>query len=162
MMHYKQIELECIGSAGVIPSLTAMRLPKNGRTHSDEALARKLVKAGGSHAKFSRGIIYYIRAEFQVGFMIELDTYRHGREVLSTSSSMHTELKSMSGIELAEQKQADLPDKVYTQIAMYSAQCLRKIYAERRSHRHPDWLRFCRFIETLDGFDTYIWPEVRG
>lgn len=157
---YKQIELKCIEMAGIVPSLEAMRLPKSGKIHSDEWLARSLVKAGTSHAKFSRGVVYYIKASFQAGFMIELDTYRHGREVLSTSSSIHNELKALSGPALAEQKQADLCNKVYTQIAMYSAQCLRKIYMERRNHRHPDWQRFCDFIKTLEWFDLFIMPEV--
>jgi len=159
--HYKPLKAELLNWAGEAESLRAMRLPKQGVVNDDETLARKLVRGGSSHAKFSRGIVYWIEYSFQVGFMIELDTYRVGREVLSTSSSMHNELKLLEGDELAEQKQIDLPDKYYTQIAMFSAQCLRKIYGERRNHRHTDWQRFCDFIETLPGFTTYIMPEKR-
>lgn len=161
-MIYTELKPRLLSCHGYEESIEAMRLPKDGKAiKSDEDLAVGLVKAGGSHSKFSRGIIYWIRLEFQVGFMIELDTYRHGREVLSTSSSMHNELKKLSGPELAERKQLDLPEKVYIQIATYSAQCLRKIYIERRKHRHPDWQRFCDFIESLPYFGTLICPESR-
>ena len=160
MSHYKPLRIELLEVHGVESALKAMRLPKSGKILNDSSLSSKLIKAGGSHAKFSRGIIYWLKYDMQGGFFLELDTYRHGREVLSTSSSMHNELKNLSGPELAEQKQADLPDKVYTQIATYSAQCLRKIYIERRRHRHPDWQLFCDFIERLDFFEDFIMPEV--
>ncbi len=161
-MSYKPLKIKLLNWAGEAESILAMRLPKQGVVNDDINLAKKLVRGGSSHAKFSRGIIYWIDYSFQVGFMIELDTYRHGREVLSTSSSMHVELKELGGVELAEQKQKDLPDKYYRQVATFSAQCLRKIYIERRKHRHPDWQLFCDFIETLPGFETYIIPKKKG
>lgn len=158
-MTYKPLKIELLEVGGITPSLEAMRLPKKGKVQSDRKLAKQLIRGGSSHAKFSRGVVFWVKAEFQVGFMIELDTYRHGREVLSTSSSMHNELRVLEGVELAEQKQRDLPEKQYTQIATYSAQCLRKIYVERRKHRHPDWQIFCDWIESLPQFEYWICPE---
>lgn len=154
--HYKPLKIQLLNYSGANESLKAMRLPKAGIVNSDYKLSRKLIKEGTSQAKFSRGTIYWLEYDMQAGFFLELDTYREGREVLSTSSSMHNELKHLSGEELAEQKQIDLVDKVYTQIATYSAQVLRKIYIERRKHRHPDWQIFCDFIETLPGYNQFI------
>jgi hypothetical protein len=159
---YKPIEIKLLSYYGLSESLKAMRLPMQGGRSikkDDISLAKSLIKAGGSHAKFSRGIIFYIEITMQAGFMIELDTYRIGREVLSTTSSMHNELRYMNGLDLAEQKQADLIDKQYTQIMMISAQTLRKIYHERKNHRHPDWKIFCNFIEKLE-LSYLIIPEV--
>jgi hypothetical protein len=65
------------------------------------------------------------------------------------SSAMHGELKGLKGKELAEQKQKDLPEKVYTRILTISYQALRHMYKARRNHRHPDWQIFCDMIETL-------------
>jgi hypothetical protein len=108
-----------------------------------------------------RGVIAYIELEMQAGFMIEFETYRHGVECLSTSSSMHNELKGLSGPELAEQKQQDLSSKVYKRIVTISYQALRHMYIERRNHRHPDWRIFSRFVEDLNMFDYLIYPERR-
>ena len=142
---------------GIYWALEAMRLPKQSEGDTvygvpgvkDLELASGLVKAGDDHAKAIRGIVVWLKIELQVGFMIEFETYRHGVEVLSTNSSMHCELKHLKGVELAEQKQKDLVDKVYTRILTMSYQALHKIYHARRHHKHPDWQIFCDFIETL-------------
>jgi len=160
---YEPLKIDTIQTVGFHAAALAMRLPKNTSVStglaSDLELMSQLVRRGDSHAKCVRGIILYVRMEFQAGWMIELDTYRHGREVLSTSSSMHNELANLSGPELAEQKQADLADKVYTQICTFSAQTLRRIYIERRKHRHPDWQIFCDWIEGSRYFEYAIMPE---
>ncbi len=102
----------------------------------------------------------WLDLEFMVGFMIELMTYRDLMEDLSTSSSMHNELAGLVGEELADQKQADLPDKVYKRGVMISYQTLRRMYLARHNHRHPDWQIFCiDFIETLPYFERLIYPE---
>jgi hypothetical protein len=147
-----------------------MRLPKGGTpdsTHKklgpkDAKLAAKLVKAGPDHAKAMRGIVVWVELKMQIGWLIEFEAYRHGVECLSTSSSMHGELRRLSGVELAEQKQNDLPDKVYTRICTISYQALRSMYRARRRHRHPDCQIFCDFIETLPYFDTLIYPEAQN
>ena len=156
-------------ASGLLPSMRAMRLPKGGESDSthkklgtrDAKLAAKLVKAGPDHAKAMRGIIVWVELRMQVGWMIEFETYRHGVECLSTSSSMHGELSRLSGADLAEQKQADLPDKVYIRICTISYQALRSMYRARRRHRHPDWRIFCDFIETLPYFESLIYPEAQ-
>jgi hypothetical protein len=163
MTHYKPLEIVAWEIVGIPWAMRAMRLPKNsqGDTYFDDFdeelsigpkdlhLASNLVKAGNDHAKAIRGIIVYAEIKLQVGFMIEFETYRHGVECLSTSSAMHGELAKLHGEELAEQKQADLPDKQYTRILTMSYQALRSMYKARRHHRHPDWKIFCDWIENL-------------
>jgi hypothetical protein len=150
---YIPLQVELLELAGIETSLKAMRLPMGSVSKTmaeDVALASKLIKAGDDHAKAMRGIIAYIKIQMQVGFMIEFETYRAGVECLSTSSAMHMDLRNMSGPELAEKKQADLPLKYYTRIATVSYQALRNMYFARRNHRHPDWQIFChKFITQL-------------
>lgn len=182
-MNYKPLRIKKCKVTGMMPALKAMRLPKGSKNDSkvlsgidpfttdsdqylhlgenDKQLARSLVKAGPDHAKFTRGIIAYLEMEMQAGFMIEFETYRHGVECLSTSSSMHGELKGLKGEELAEQKQKDLSEKVYTRILTVSYQALRSMYKARRNHRHPDWQIFCDFVESLPYFDVFIYPEAK-
>jgi len=160
-MSYKPLKIALLEVVGVGHSLEAMRLPFNNRGKTPSMkLAGNLIKAGNDHGKFQRGIIAYIKIEMQVGFMVQLDTYRAGIEVLSTSSSMHNDLKGLEGADLAEKKQADLPGKVYTRIFTASYQALRSIYMARRKHKHPDWQLFCSLVETLPYFDELIKPEV--
>ena len=159
-MSYKPLKIALLEVCGVGHSLEAMRLPFNnrGKTPTME-LAGKLIKAGDDHGKFIRGTVAYIKIEMQTGFMIQLDQYKAGVVVMSTSSSMHNDLKGLSGAALAEKKQADLPEKVYTRIAMFSYQALRNIYRARRNHKHPDWILLTKFIETLPYFDELIMPS---
>ena len=160
-MSYKPLKVALMEVCGVGHSLEAMRLPFNnrGKTPTME-LAGKLIKAGDDHGKFIRGCIAYIKVEMQVGFMIDLETYRAGIECLSTSSTMHNELKGMSGVKLAELKQELMVDKVYTRIMTVSYQALRNIYKARRKHRHPDFTIFCDFIEEMPYFSELIMPEL--
>ena len=158
-MSYKPLEIVDYEVVGINWAMRAMRLPKNSISDTDRLdfiigpkdlyLASNLVKAGNDHAKAIRGIIVYLKINLQVGWMIEFETYRHGVECLSTSSSMHCELAQLHGEELAEQKQNDLPSKQYTRILTASYQALRSMYKARRHHKHPDWQIFCDWIETL-------------
>lgn len=169
--HYKPIEITLLSAHGYAESMSAMRLPKRSVSDStvtdrefilgpsDADLAARLIRAGADHAKAMRGIVAWLELRMQVGWMIEFETYRHGVECLSTSSAMHGELKELTGPELAEQKQADLPDKVYTRIVTISYQALRAMYLARRLHRHPDWRIFCRFVEKMPYFYELIYPE---
>lgn len=170
-MSYVPLKVELMSMHGISESMEAMRLPKDGvesdTTNNavgpkDSTRAASLICGGDSHAKVMRGIITWLKVEMQVGFMIEFETHRHGAECLSTSSTVHNELRGMSGPELAEKKQAGLPDKVYVRILTASYQVLRNMYLLRRNHRHPDWQIFCDFIETLPYFDLLIRPEKRG
>lgn len=162
---YIPLKVRCIEIAGIEASCFAMRLPKTSISdhggEQDRKLASKLIKAGDSHAKAMRGVIVYLMMNMQAGFMIEFETYRHGVECLSTSSSMHNELKGLKGVELAEKKQKDLPQKVYRRVVMVSYQALRNMYRQRRDHRHPDWQIFCDFVEILPFFKDLIYPEIQ-
>ncbi len=166
-MSYIPLSIEWTGPYGLDESLDAMRLPKGSRGDSspgrigpkDAQLAGALIRAGDDHAKAMRGIDVHLKIHLQVGFMIQIETYRHGVECMATSSSMHGELKRLRGPELAAQKQADLPDKVYVRRLKISYQALRRMYRARRSHRHPDWQIFCNFTESLPYFDKLIMPE---
>ena len=160
MAEYQPLQIKLHEVCGIDFALRAMRNPrmshaKAGR-ESDLKLAAKLIKAGDEHAKAMRGVIAYFEADMQVGFMLEWDTYRVGVECLSTSSSMFMDLSGMKGVDLAEAKQAGLPDKVYHRSYMASYQALRRMYLQRRNHRHPDWQVFCDWIETLPYFAELI------
>ena len=41
-------------------------------------------------------------------------------------------------------------------VDMFSAQCLRNIYKQRKHHRLPEWHQFCDFIETLPYAKEFI------
>jgi hypothetical protein len=171
--HYKPLRVDIIEVHGFYPSMIAMRLPKKSQMDSevedglfflgkdDEKLATNLIRAGNDHAKAMRGIVAWLLLDMQTGWMIELETYRHGIECLSTSSSMHGELFELNGYDLAEQKQTDLPDKVYTRILTASYQALRSMYKARKNHRHPDWRIMCNFIEGMPYFKELIYPEFK-
>ncbi len=164
-MTYKALKIELLEVVGVNHSLRAMRLPQPPKTwipsfQADLKLAARIIKRGDDHAKCIRGIDAYLLFQMQAGWMIQLDTYRVGVETLSTSSTMHNELKGLRGVELAEAKQAGLADHVYTRIAKFSYQALRNMYLARR-HRHPDWQIFCDFVEDLPYFKHLIYSEVQ-
>jgi len=173
--YYKPLQIHSREVEGWAWALEAMRLPKESEGDSEESpdsdipiigpqdrkLAKGLVKAGDDHAKFARGIITWMKISCQVGFLIEFETYRHGVECLSTTSAMHGELKGLSGLALADQKQRDLSEKVYTRILHISYQALRSMYKARRNHKHPDWAILCNFIENLPYFNILIYPEAK-
>jgi len=171
-MIYKDLKIEATSINGFQESVEAMRLPKNSESDSyfvekafvlgdgDKKLAGRLIKAGNDHAKAMRGIIVWATHTAMVGWILEFQTYRHGVEWLSTSSSMHGELKELKGYELAEKKQKDLPEKLYTTSYHLSYQALRSIYFARRKHRHPAWRQYCQWIESLPYFDCLIAPGI--
>lgn len=166
MSLYMPLEVTVRRIAGIEESLADMRLPFHATaqniievTENDLHLAARLILAGDDHAKALRGIMVWFRLKMQVGWMIEFETYRHGVECLSTSSTMHTELRDMKGAGLVEHKQRALPTQVYVRGVMMSYQALRHIYVARKTHRHPDWQIFCRAIEHLPYFSYLIYPE---
>jgi hypothetical protein len=147
---YKPITVETLEVAGLQWAFEAMRLPIEGKSiRTDDQLARLLLNRGEEHAKFSRGIMVWFKITMQIGFMVEFDTYRIGIDCLSSSSTMHNELKGLSGKTLAEQKQQLANRKVYTRIFVANYQTLRRIYKQRHGHRHPDWGIFCDWLTTL-------------
>jgi hypothetical protein len=167
---YRPLTVQIRTVAGIRESLEDMRLPFRADYTLDGGdippanleQAARLILAGDDHAKALRGIMVWFRLTMQVGFLIEFETYRHGVECLSTSSAMHNELRHLSGPALAEQKQRDLPEKVYVRGLVAGYQALRHIYCARRTHRHPDWRIFCQALESLPYFEYLIYPEGRA
>ena len=115
----------------------------------DLALLQTLVKRGDEHAKVVRGIMVWARIKAPVYFTRELETYRAGRERLSSSSTMHQECQGLSGEELQRAK-AELPMGTEQDfVDVYSYQTLRRIVAQRHNHRLPEWHQFIAWIKTL-------------
>lgn len=125
----------------------------------DMHLLSTLVKRGDEHAKCIRGLIVYAEIEAPIWFYRELETYRAGRERLSSESTMHIDCKGLSGEELEKAKDEIPSGKVQKTIDMYSYQTLRRIYFQRRNHRLPMWHDFCRWIEGLPYAKEFILIE---
>lgn len=161
------MKISLLEIAGIVSSLQAMRLPKGGQPHSfmamgedtnnatmfidegDVKLATKLVKAGDEHAKAMRGIIVWLEITAPIYWWREMETYRAGRERLSCESTMHMDCNGLTGDALVKAK-AEMPmGKEQKAIDYYSYQTLRRIYAQRKNHRLPQWQQFCKWIETL-------------
>ena len=117
--------------------------------NKDLALMQTLVKRGDEHAKVVRGIMVWARIKAPVYFAREIETYRAGRERLSSSSTMHQECQGLSGEELQRAK-AELPMGTEQDfVDVYSYQTLRRIVAQRHNHRLPEWHQFIDWIKTL-------------
>lgn len=172
------MKIETIEIAGLAGALTALRLPFGKEVRSeietrisdmnamiafnivsyavditindkDLSLMQTLVKRGDEHAKVVRGIMVWARIKAPVYFTRELETYRAGRERLSSSSTMHQECQGLSGEELQRAK-AELPMGTEQDfVDVYSYQTLRRIVAQRHNHRLPEWHQFIDWIKTL-------------
>lgn len=70
----------------------------------DLTLMSTLVKRGDEHAKAIRGLQVYASIEAPIWFYRELETYRVGRERLSSESTMHIDCKGLNGEELMKTK----------------------------------------------------------
>ena len=122
----------------------------------DLTLMQTLVKRGDEHAKVVRGIMVWARIKAPVYFTRELETYRAGRERLSSSSTMHQECQGLSGEELQRAK-AELPMGTEQDfVDVYSYQTLRRIVAQRHDHRLPEWHTFIDWVRTLPFADELI------
>ena len=110
------IKIELLEVAGLASVMQALRLPfgKDARSYVESeatySLARKefttrtkvvphdndmklletLVKNGDEHAKVLRGMVVYLAITAPIWFYRELETYRVGRERLSSESTVHT------------------------------------------------------------------------
>ena len=171
------MKIKTIEIAGLAGALTALRLPfgkevrsvirsdhnvidRDGESRFDSetriwiadkdlTLMTTLVKRGDEHAKVVRGIMVWARIKAPVYFTRELETYRAGRERLSSSSTMHQECQGLSGEELQRAK-AELPMGTEQNfVDVYSYQTLRRIVAQRHNHRLPEWHTFIDWIRTL-------------
>lgn len=181
-----KINIKTIEIAGLASTLQALRLPfgkecrsvidYNGYCVSHEDLSwdfsntgwidtkdlqlmSTLVKRGDEHAKALRGIVVYAGIEAPIWFYRELETYRIGRERLSSESTMHVECKGLSGEELEFAKDNIPMGHIQKTVDMFSYPTLRRIYKQRHNHRLPMWHDFCAWIESLPFFDTLIMPD---
>lgn len=112
-------------------------------------LLSKLVKSGDQHAKCIRAIQVGVQISAPIWFYRELETYRIGRERISSESTMHIECKGLSGEELMEAKDKIEMGHIQRTVDTISYQTLRRIYFQRRHHRLPVWQQFCQWIESL-------------
>lgn len=125
----------------------------------DLKLMSTLVKRGDEHAKVVRGIVVYAAITAPVYFWAELETYRAGHERLCSESTMHIDCKGLSEEELVKAKSKIPMGKELTKIDMFSYQCLRNIYRQRITHRLPEWIEFCHWIESLPYAKELIIPD---
>lgn len=168
-----KINIRLLELSGLASALQALRLPygKDARSYisysithedlkigyessillydEDLRLMSNLVKSGDEHAKVIRGIIVYLEISAPIWFYRELETYRIGRERLSSESTMHIDCKGLKGEELENFKDEIPSGHIQKTVDYYSYQTLRRIYFQRRNHRLPMWHTFCEFIETL-------------
>lgn len=126
----------------------------------DLHLLSVLVKRGDEHSKCIRGLIVYAEIEAPIWFYRELETYKIGRERLSSESTMHIECKGLSGEELEKAKDEIPMGHIQKTVDWFSYQTLRRIWIQRHNHRLPMWHKFCEWIERLPFFDTLIMPDI--
>ena len=117
--------------------------------NKDLALMQILVKRGDEHAKVVRGIMVWAKITAPVYWWCEEETYRAGHERLASESTMHIDVRGLSGEELQRAK-AQIPmGKELTKVDMFSYQCLRNIVRQRHDHRLAEWHQFIDWIKTL-------------
>lgn len=175
------IKINTLEIAGLGSVLQALRLPfgKECRSHGefnievnerdrfithsftyinekDLHLLSTLIKRGDEHAKAIRGLMVYAEIEAPIWFYREIETYRIGRERLSSESTMHMDCKGLSGEELEKAKDEIPMGKIQKTVDVFSYQTLRRIYHQRKNHRLPMWHDFCKWIESLPYANEFI------
>lgn len=120
------------------------------RIHPDDLkLMKRLILNGDEHSKIMRGIMVWAEIEAPIWFYREIETYRIGRDRLSSESTMHIECRGLSGEELEKAKDEIPMGHIQKTVDVFSYQTLRRIYFQRRNHRLPMWHDFCCWIESL-------------
>lgn len=120
-----------------------------GVDNKDLTLMQTLVKRGDEHAKVVRGIMVWAKITAPVYWWCEEETYRMGHERLASESTMHIDVRGLSGEELQRAKSAIPMGKELTKVDMFSYQALRKMVAQRHNHRLPEWHQFIDWVRTL-------------
>ena len=115
----------------------------------DLNLMHTLVNRGDEHAKVVRGINVWAKITAPVYWWCEEETYRMGHERLASESTMHIDVRGLSGEELQRAKAAIPMGKELTKVDMFSYQCLRNIVRQRHNHRLIEWHEFVDWIKTL-------------
>lgn len=148
------------GVYSISPDLNEWYFRSKGRIHpNDLQLMSTLVKRGEEHCKCLRALVVYAEIEAPVWFYRELETYRIGRERLSSESTMHSECKGLSGEELEQAKDNIPMGHIQKTIDMFSYPTLRRIYKQRHNHRLPMWHDFCDWIKSLPLANELILPD---
>ena len=182
------LQAQTIEVAGLVAAVKAVRLPHNGKPLSraeafsryfsdkkafyseqkiffdqkDIDLMKILEKKGDQHAKVLRGIQAWVLVSAPLYWWSELETYEVGRTRLSSTSTMHTEGKGLSGEELQKVKM-DIPSgRILTKMDCFSYQTLRRIVFQRHNHRLPEWAQFIDWIKTLPLADELILHGLEG
>lgn len=115
----------------------------------DLHLMSTLIKRGDEHAKTIRGIMVYAEINAPRFWWQEMDTYRIGTDRLSSESTMHIQGKGLSTEELVKMKSELTEGTMQKRVQVFSYQCLRRIYIQRKNHRLPHWQEFCSWVERL-------------
>lgn len=143
------------------PEIKSWRFESSGIINEkDLQLMSTLVKRGEEHCKALRALVVYAEIEAPIWFYRELETYRIGRERLSSESTMHIECKGLSGEELEFTKDNIPMGHIQKTVDMFSYPTLRRIYKQRHNHRLPMWHDFCAWVESLPFADTLIMPDL--
>jgi hypothetical protein len=171
------VEIRTIEIFGFVSAIEALRLPFKNRDKSDSTfstgnyyikeidsfktnssiiigendlrLLKNLIKNGDEHAKVVRGINVICSIKTARYMWCEIDTYSIGATRLCSESTMHCECHGLTGEELQKAKSEIKEGLEQERIQMFSYQTLRRIYRQRRNHRLPEWLEFCKYIEKL-------------
>ena len=115
----------------------------------DLHLMSVLIKRGDEHAKVIRGIMAYAEIDAPRFWWQEMDTYRIGTDRLSSESTMHIQGRGLSTEELVKMKSELTEGTMQKRVQVFSYQCLRRIYVQRKNHRLPHWQEFCKWVESL-------------
>ena len=115
----------------------------------DLDLMNTLVKRGTEHAKVTRGIMVWAKITAPIYWWCEMETYVVGHQRLSSESTMHVDVKGLSGDDLVAAKAAIPMGKELTKVDAFSYQALRNIAKQRWNHRLPEWHDFVDWIKTL-------------
>ena len=173
------MKIKTIEIAGMAAALTALRLPFGKEVRSDITtkwniheydetrksswmaytemgidskdlkLMNTLVKRGTEHAKVTRGIMVWAKITAPIYWWCEMETYVVGHQRLSSESTMHVDVKGLSGEELQRAKAAIPMGRELTKVDAFSYQALRNIARQRWNHRLQEWHRFVDWIATL-------------
>lgn len=167
------IEIKTLEVAGFASAVQALRLPFGKECRStciqdfeqyesslcysarmdldakDIHLMSTLIKRGDEHAKVIRGVMVYAEIDAPRFWWQEMDTYRVGTDRLSSESTMHIQGKGLSTDELVKMKSELKEGTMQKRVQVFSYQCLRRIYVQRKHHRLPHWQEFCSWIESL-------------
>ena len=126
----------------------------------DLDLMNTLVKRGTEHSKVTRGIMVWAKITAPIYWWCEMETYVVGHQRLSSESTMHVDMKGLSGEELQRAKAAIPMGRELTKVDMFSYQCLRNIVKQRHDHRLIEWHDFVDWVRSLPFSEELIFTNL--